>query len=62
MCTMQLAHVTGTRHGCKAQLSMPAAEPESELRPKPKGPTSIVGSAAIISASISMTGLGTVLS
>lgn len=47
-----------------AQLSTPPIpiEPESEFVPRPKGPTSILGSAAIISASISMIGFGTVLS
>lgn len=45
------------------QSSIPAEEPGPEPEPPaPKGPTLIVGSKAIISASISMTGFGTVLS
>ena len=50
------------------QISIPPCkEPESDppgldLRPPPKGPTSIVESAAIISAKISIIGFGTVLS
>ena len=47
----------------EAQSSMPVEEPGPEPEPPaPKGPTLIVGSKAIISASISMTGFGTVLS
>ena len=46
-----------------AQSSIPAEEPGPEPEPPaPKGPTLIVGSKAIISARISMTGFGTVLS
>lgn len=45
------------------QSSMPVEEPGPEPEPPaPKGPTLIVGSKAIISASMSMTGFGTVLS
>lgn len=47
----------------RAQSSMPVEEPGPEPEPPaPKGPTLIVGSKAIISASMSMTGFGTVLS
>lgn len=47
-----------------AQLSTPPIpiEPESEPVPRPKGPTSMFGSAAIILANMSMIGFGTVLS
>lgn len=55
-------NATVTQDWYRTQLSMAVAEPESEPRPRPNGPTSIVGSAAIISASMSMTGFGTVLS
>lgn len=55
------------RGGCSwwngAQSSMPVAEPGPEPEPPaPKGPTLIVGSIAIISASMSIIGFGTVLS
>lgn len=61
-CAMQLAHVAAIQYRYRTQPSMPVAEPESEPRLRLTGPISMVGSVEIISASMSMTGLGTVLS